>query len=346
LKLVPAANPPNRFEAAAREYFDGEAPNADLVVYEDHSRTVLAENDSPDVGFRWSLNAYRGCFHGCAYCYARPSHEYLGFGAGTDFERRIVVKPRAPQLLRERFERPSWKGELVVVSGNTDAYQPLEAHYQLTRGCLEVCAEYRNPAHVITKSPLVERDIDVLVRLSQVTRFGASVSIPFFDEATARALEPYVATPARRIETIRRLARAGVHVTVNVAPLVPGLGERDMPRVLEAAARAGARGAALIVLRLPGAVADVFHSRLQAALPLAAERVLARTREVRGGRINESRFFERMRGQGEYADAIFGLFQQCTNRLGLATEPSGIDGRSRDTFRRPTDRGGQLRLFE
>src|SRR5262245_49483979 len=185
-----------------------------LEVYEDHSRKILSTNDSPDVGFRWSVNPYRGCVHACAYCYARPSHEYLSFGAGTDFDTKIVIKPDAPALLREAFDRPSWRGDLVMFSGNTDCYQPLEATYKLTRGCLEVCAEYRNPVSLITKAPLIERDLDVLQELARVTSVGVSVSLAFWDPEKARAIEPYVATPLRRIRIIERLAKAGVPVGV------------------------------------------------------------------------------------------------------------------------------------
>src|SRR2546428_9101507 len=207
----PISNPPNPWLSTEVEYLD-EIPPAKLEVYEDHTREILAHNDSPDVGFSWSVNPYRGCFHACAYCYARPTHEYLGLGAGTDFERKITVKPQAPQLLREAFERPSWKGELVVFSGVTDCYQPLEASYRLTRGCLEVCAEYRNPAGIITKSPLIERDLDVLQQLQRDARVSVSVSIPIWDRGHAHAIEPYVATPQRRMKAIERLAAAGLDV--------------------------------------------------------------------------------------------------------------------------------------
>ncbi len=343
MKALPVDNPPNPWQSAHVEYL-GEPPTQQLQVYEDHSRSILAENDSPDVGFRWSLNPYRGCQHACAYCYARPSHEYLGFGSGVDFERRIVVKPRAPALLREVFERRSWQGELIVISGNTDCYQPLEAGYALTRRCLEVCAEYRNPVHLITKAPLVERDIDVLSRLAAFARAGVSVSVPFFDQDNARAIEPGVATPVRRLRTVQRLADAGIPVTVNVAPVIPGLNDRDIPLVLEAAARAGARSAALVMLRLPGNVQHVFERRLRQALPLAAERVLARVRQTRGGRLDDPRFGRRMSGSGPYAEAIRALFETTARRLGLET--GGSAGPAPASFRRPTDRGGQLRLFD
>src|SRR5271168_328348 len=180
--LRPIDNPPNPWAHAEVQYLDGEAPAARIQVFEDQSRTILSSNDSPDIFFDWSVNPYRGCFHACAYCYARPSHEYLSFGAGTDFERKIVVKRRAPELLREAFDRPAWAGELVAFSGVTDCYQPLEAHYRLTRQCLQVCVEYRNPASIITKAPLVERDIDIIQELGRVARVGVMVSVPFWDE--------------------------------------------------------------------------------------------------------------------------------------------------------------------
>src|SRR5438128_11315226 len=192
VKLV--SNPPNPFESQYREFLEP-PPSVKVQIYEDDTRSILSHNDSPDLAFRWSVNPYRGCFHACAYCYARPSHEYLGLGAGTDFERKITVKPQAPRLLREAFERPSWKGELVVFSGVTDCYQPLEASYRLTRGCLEVCAEYRNPVGIITKSPLLERDLDVLQALATVADVGVTVSLPLWDRPHAHAVEPPVASP-------------------------------------------------------------------------------------------------------------------------------------------------------
>lgn len=315
-----------------------------LTVYEDHTREILSRNDSPDLGFRWSLNPYRGCFHGCAYCYARPTHEYLSFGSGSDFERKIVMKPDAPALLRRAFERPSWRGELIVFSGNTDCYQPLEATQRLTRGCLEVCAEYRNPVHVITKAPLVERDLDVLCRLLDETSVSASVSIPFWNEAEARAMEPYVATPTRRMLTVRRLSEAGIPVTVNIAPLIPGLNDRSMPSILEAAAAAGARSAMMVPLRLPGNVESWFTERLRATLPLRAEKVLRRVRELRGGKLYDARFGRRMQGEGDYWAAIQALFVGTARRLGLAPVDSSPEPPT--AFRRPAPRGRQLALFD
>ena len=275
-------------------------------------------------------------------CYARPTHEYLGFGAGTDFDRKITVKLEAPRLLREAFERCSWKGELVVFSGVTDCYQPLEASYRLTRGCLEVCAEYRNPVGIITKSPLIERDLDLLQEIQRTARVSVSVSVPLWNREHAHAIEPYVATPQRRMKTIERLAAAGLSVGVNVAPVIPGLSDADIPRILEAAHAAGARRAGFVFLRLPGSVKQVFEQRLRETLPLRADRVLNRVREARGGKLYDSRFGIRGRGEGQYADASRALFDATVKRLGMN---EGFQAEVReDTFRRP-GRGRQLPLL-
>jgi DNA repair photolyase len=316
MRAVPISNPPNPWASTEVEYLEG-APDVRLEVYEDHTRQILSKNDSPDVGFSWSVNPYRGCFHACAYCYARPSHEYLSFGAGTDFDRKILVKLRAPELLRAAFAKKSWKKELVVFSGVTDCYQPLEASYRLTRGCLEVCAATGNPAAVITKAPLIERDLDVLQALARAASAHVTVSIPFWDAERARAIEPYVATPQRRMRVVERLARAGIPVGVNVAPVIPGLNDQDIPKILAAARDAGAQDAGYVLLRLPGSVRAVFEERLRAALPLSAERVMHRIRETRGGQLYDPRFGVRGRGEGTYALAIRTLFTTTAARLGL-----------------------------
>jgi DNA repair photolyase len=336
------ANPPNPWASLDVEYLEGQAPPAALEIYEDNTRGILAHNDSPDVGFSWSVNPYRGCFHACAYCYARPSHEYLSFGAGTDFERKIVVKMHAASLLRDAFDAPAWKGELVAFSGVTDCYQPLEASYKLTRGCLEVCLEYRNPAAIITKSALVERDVQLLQELSSAAHLGLGISIPFWDEAKARAMEPFVTTPARRMRVVERLARAGLRVGVMVAPIIPGLNDEDMGDVLRAARDAGAVWAGNVLLRLPGPVKQVFEERLRTCLPLRADRVMRRIRETRGGKTYDARFEVRGKGEGVYADAIQGLFDQTAKALGLATHAAVTERENPPSFRRPR---GQLALF-
>jgi DNA repair photolyase len=340
VRRLELSNPRNRFERFRVEYAE-EAPEAPLELYDDLSKSILSENESPDLGFRFSVNPYRGCLHGCAYCYARPTHEYLGFGAGSDFERKLVVKRRAPELLRAAFEKKSWQGELVVFSGNTDCYQPIEQKLELTRGCLSVCAEYRNPVHVITKSTLVERDLDLLVELAADADIGVTLSVPFIDADVARAMEPYAPPPLRRIEAIRRLSAAGLRVGVNIAPLIPGLNDRDVVPILEASRAAGAKTAGMVPLRLPGSAADVFTERLRASFPLAAEKILTRIREMRGGNLNDATFGQRMHGNGRYIQTVHDLFEVTTRRLGFDNREITPQASS---FRRPTR--GQLRLFD
>jgi DNA repair photolyase len=347
MRSLPLRNPPSPWRKEVVSYL-AEAPSVELSVFEDQTQQILSDNDSPDLGFRYSVNPYRGCLHGCSYCYARPSHEYLGFGAGSDFERKIVVKRRAPELLREAFDKKSWQGERILFSGNTDCYQPLEASYAITRACLAVCLDYRNPLHVITKSALVERDADILSALAALGSASVTITVPFWDPKVARSIEPLVPTPQRRIEIVRRLTEHGIPVSVNIAPLIPGLSDRDIVPILEAARSAGAVSAAMIPLRLPGSARAVFVERLREAFPLAAERVLARVREMRGGQLNDPRFGSRMRGEGPYIEAVRTLFDQTARRLGLSTREAGVNVERavvETTFRRPTDRGGQLRLF-
>jgi DNA repair photolyase len=344
--LRPASNPPGRHRPDSVE-LDVPPDLARPQVYEDDAQSILSRNDSPDLPHRWSVNPYRGCMHACAYCYARPSHEFLGFGAGTDFDTRIVVKPGAASLLEAAFEAPSWVGETVLFSGNTDPYQPLEARWELTRACLEVCLRFRNPVVVITKSPLVGRDIDLLGALAREARAHVILSIPFHDPALARAIEPGAPSPARRVEAVRKLAEAGVPVSVNVAPIVPGLNDHEIPAILRAAREAGAQRAHRILVRLPGPVAEVFEERLRAAYPLRADAVLARIRRARGGELHEARFGERMRGRGEAWEATEQLFDTWARKLGFAEggrETTGDDA-APTTFRRPHGLRGQQRLF-
>lgn len=344
MKPRAVANPPNRFLSTHVAYDEEAQATQDVELVDDATKNILSHNDSPDIPFDWSVNPYRGCMHACAYCYARPTHEYLGYGAGTDFDTKIVVKRHAPELLREAFDKPSWTGDLVVFSGVTDCYQPVESKLKLTRGCLEVCAEYCNPVGIITKSPLVERDVDVLQDLVRNARARVTVSIPFFDEAHARAIEPWVATPTRRLRTIETLAKAGIPVGVNVAPVIPGLSDAELPRVLEAARNAGATSAGWILLRLPGAVATVFEERIRTAFPDRAERILARVRETRDGELYQARFRERQRGTGLYASTIAKLFDTTVRRVGLNVG-MGDSRYAEPTFRRPLKRGAQLGLW-
>ncbi|MCB9600559.1 MAG: PA0069 family radical SAM protein [Sandaracinus sp.] len=347
------ANPPNPFESAALEW-EGPPPPAALQVFEERCRSAITENDSPDVGFRFGVNPYRGCFHACAYCYARPSHQYWGFGAGTDFDRKIVVKTNVAEKLREELRAKRWKGDPIVFSGNTDCYQPLEASYGLTRACLEACLEVRNPVGVITKSVLVRRDLDVLAKLSEVARAHVTVSIPFADDAMARAIEPFASPPSKRFETLRRLADVGVGCGVSLGPVIPGLNDDQLPEILERAKAAGASSAFLILLRLPREVREVFDARLQEAFPLRADKVRHAILEMRQGRMNDPRFGSRMRGHGPRWQLIETLFRTTTRRLGIDVHESSVDGSlSRETtYVRPLETTTrvrskrQLTLFE
>jgi DNA repair photolyase len=340
----PIDNPPNPWQSTHVEYLPehgDEVPLATLSVYEEEARSIVAENDSPDVPFRYSVNPYRGCFHGCAYCYARPSHELLGFGAGTDFERRIVVKRNAAELLHARLSSPSWKGEMIAFSGVTDCYQPLEASYGLTRRMLEVCLAFRNPVGVITKGALVERDVDLLAALARDARCTVYLSIPFADESMARAIEPYAASIARRFHALRVLSEAGVRTGVSVSPVIPGLNDAQIPEVLTRAREAGAQTAFMVMLRLPSAVRPVFVDRLRETMPLRAEHVLHAIRDVRGGELNRTAFGERMHGEGPRWQAIEGLFAAHHRRLGFV-DASRFEHEG-TSFRRPN---AQLGLFE
>lgn len=339
----PAANPPHRFREITLTYDEADGPPpATITLLHDQSRSILSRNDSEDLDFRWTANPYRGCSHACSYCYARPTHEYLDLGAGTDFDTRIVVKPHAPALLREAFDAASWKGELVMFSGVTDCYQPVERDLQLTRGCLEVCLEYRNPVAVISKSALVERDVDLLAALAREAGATVAVSLAWTDAALARTLEPWAASPQRRLQVIETFANAGVPVGILMAPVIPGLNDNQMVSLLEAARAAGAQWAGWTLLRLPGAVRHVFEDRLRASLPLVADRVMHRVRDTRGGdKLYDARFGVRGRGVGGYARMIATMFESTTRRLGLSPRMS-LPSHAR--FRRP-ERSSQLSLF-
>jgi DNA repair photolyase len=332
-------NPPNPWLTQSVEWI-GEPPAARIEVFEEtETRSIISRNDSPDVAFDYSINCYRGCLHGCTYCFSRPTHEYLGYGAGTDFERKIVVKLRAPEILRKELMKPSWKGEEIVFSFTSDPYIPLEANYKLTRGCLEVCAEFRNPVGIITKSALIRRDIDILRRLSQEASVGVFFSIPFADYDIARAIEPFAPSPDARFAAMKELADAGISVGIGIAPTIPGL-SADIPGLLQRAKDCGATRAFINMLRLPGSVAPYFEQRLREKLPTRAERVLNRIRDARGGKLNSSAFGERMRGKGQYWDAQERLFQVYSKRLGFNERRVGSEHHARpNTFRRPSAQG-------
>jgi DNA repair photolyase len=329
------SNPPNPWESTHAEWI-GEPPPAKLEVFEEEARSVVTENTSPDVPMRFSVNPYRGCFHACSYCFARSSHEYLGFGAGTDFERKIVVKVNAPEKLREHFEKPSWKGDWIAFSGNTDCYQPLEACYRLTRRCLEVCLEYANPVGLITKSALVRRDVELLAALSGVADVSVCLSICFSDDAMSRAIEPNTSPPSQRFQTLQILSEAGIRTAVGVAPVIPGLNDSQIAEILGRARAAGASRAFLLPIRLSGRTLDVFRERLEEAYPARAAKVWNAIRELRGGAVNDTRFGYRLSGQGPRWAAIESLFQAQCRRLGLGEE--GEEARP-NRFRRPSSQG-------
>ncbi len=313
------SNPKNRFEALSFEPLEIEDRTAPVHTrfFRDTSQSILARNDSPDVPFTFSVNPYRGCEHGCIYCYARPSHEFLGFSAGLDFETRIMVKMDAPGLLDKALSAARWEPQLVALSGNTDCYQPVERNLRLTRGCLDVFLRHRNPVGLITKNALVTRDIDILAALASMDLVHVLLSVTTLDPDLARVMEPRTATPSRRLEVIRELATAGIPVGVNVAPIIPGLTDEEVPRILEAAADHGATFAGYILLRLPGAVEGLFTDWLFRELPGRANRVINRIRETRNGSMSDTAFGSRMKGKGELAATIEHLFRITVTRLHL-----------------------------
>jgi DNA repair photolyase len=348
-----ADNPANRFERLAyaadpepeaSEANDGDPPRLPRTVYlRDPTRTALSTNQSPDVPFDTSLNPYRGCEHGCSYCYARPTHEYLGFSSGLDFETRILVKEDAPELLRKELAARGWKPQVVAMSGVTDAYQPIERRLEITRRCLRVFAEFRNPVSIITKSALVARDADLLSELALHDAASACLSITTLDPKLHRIMEPRASHPGERLRAIEALARAGIPVGVNVAPIIPGLTDHEIPAILAAARGAGARFAGHIVLRLPRNVKELFVGWLERHHPDRKQKILSRLRALRGGRLDDPRFGSRMRGDGIYADQIRDLFELARRRTGFPEPPAGRPRLSTAAFRHPTDR--QLALF-
>src|SRR6266446_2349020 len=327
-------NPPNPWLTHSVEWI-GEPPTAKIEVFEEtETRSIISSNDSPDVAFDHSMNCYRGCPHGGTYCFSRPTHEYLGYGAGTDFERKIIAKVNAPELLRKELMKPSWKGDEIVFSFTSDPYIPLEANYKLTRQCLEICAEFRQPIGIITKSALIRRDIDVLQQLARDSHLGVFFTIPFTDREVARAVEPYAPLPEARFHAMADLAAAGITVGIGIAPVIPGLSS-DLPVLLKRAKDAGATLAFINMLRLPGSVAPYFEERLREKLPTKADRVLNRIREAREGKLNSSVFGERMRGKGQYWEATERLFRIHCERLGFNKTPAR-GAVNPGTFRRPS----------
>jgi DNA repair photolyase len=345
-----ALNPANRFERLhvepdpdadlGPEFDPADAPAPQTAFYDDASESVIAYNDSPDIPYSAGVNVYRGCEHGCAYCYARPYHDFLGWNSGLDFETKILVKRRAPELLRRELSAPAWKPQLLAFSGVTDCYQPCERHFRLTRACLEVLAEFRNPVGIVTKNHLVTRDLDLFAGFAAWNGAAVYVTLTTLDDDLAGRLEPRASRPRHRLRAIRALAEAGVPVGVMVAPIIPGLTDHEMPAILSSAAEAGANHAGYVALRLPHTVKDVFSAWLDEHAPGKKDRVLARVRDLRGGHLNVSDWGRRMRGEGVFADQIRDLFSVVTRRLGL---DRGRGELSTAHFRRPG--GPQLDLF-
>lgn len=318
---------------------DDPEPAPRTQFFDDHSRTVLTENDSPDVGFRLSVNPYRGCEHGCAYCYARPTHEFLGLSAGMDFETKIFVKHEAPALLRKALLRDSYACEAINLSGVTDCYQPAERRFALTRACLEVLSEFKNPFTVITKNRLVLRDLDVIGPMARSGLAAVFVSVTSLDPSLTEILEPRTSRPAARLDAIRQLSEAGVPVGVMASPILPGINDHELPSILAAASDAGARHAGFTPVRLPLAVAPLFEEWLGNHFPDRKERVLNRIRGMRGGRLNDPGFRSRMRGTGEFAELLSQMFHAACRRHGFNRERLNL---RTDLFQRP---GEQLGLF-
>ena len=341
-------SPANRFEKLHVDLNDGDAvdvdfdaeerPRSETQYFRDGTKSVITRNTSPDVGFETSLNPYRGCEHGCIYCYARPTHEYLGLSAGLDFESKIMVKTNAPELLRAELDSPRWQPQTLVMSGVTDPYQPIERRLCITRGCLEVLAKFRNPVAIITKNRLVTRDVDLLRDLAKHNAVAVNVSVTSLDSNLQRVLEPRTSSPQARLDAIRQLRSAGIPTGVMVAPIIPGLTDHEVPRILDACANAGAQFAAYTIVRLPWAVAPLFEHWLDEHFPERKEKVLQRIRHLRGSRLNNSQWHTRMSGEGIFAEQIASMFAISCRRNRMCARPK----LSCASFQRSTT---QLRLF-
>jgi DNA repair photolyase len=346
-------NPQNRFRREGREAYDDgwnaapartdgagdEPPPLKTTVTIQPARTIIARNASPDIPFTQSINPYQGCEHGCIYCYARPTHEYLGFSAGLDFESKIMVKTDAPELLEAELMSPRWKPQTLVLSGVTDPYQPVERKLRITRCCLEVLAKFRNPTAIITKNRLVTRDADVLGELASYQASAVNVSVTSLDPKLQQVLEPRTSAPAARLEAIAHIRKAGIPVGVMVAPIIPGLTDHEVPKILQACAEAGAQFAGYTVVRLPWAVAPLFERWLEEHFPDRKEKVLGRLRDIRGnGRINGTKWHARITGEGFFAEQISNIFEVSCRRVGMGARPN----LSTAAFRRPID---QMDLF-
>src|SRR6478672_5000605 len=343
-------NPANRFEKLHIDLGDEDVvqidptsddeqrPKRETQFYRDLTKTIIARNDSPDVGFETSVNPYRGCEHGCIYCFARPTHEYLGMSAGLDFESRIMVKKDAAKLLEAELSSPKWKPQVLVMSGVTDPFQPIERKLMITRSCLEVLARFRNPVAIITKNRLVTRDIDLLGELAEHKAAAVNISVTSLDPALQRVLEPRTSSPQARLEAVRILRAAGIPVGVMVAPIIPGLTDHEVPKIVEACARAGAQFAGYTIVRLPWAIAPLFEHWLDEHFPGKKQKVLERIRHIRNGKMNDARWGTRTKGEGIFAEQIRSMFEVACRRAGM----NGRPGLSTAAFRRERE---QLDLF-
>ncbi|HMS65139.1 MAG TPA: PA0069 family radical SAM protein [Ignavibacteria bacterium] len=318
-------NLPNRFEKIhidnsfnrSDEYTEEEEKKPDTEFFTDHSKTILVKNNSPDLGSSFSINPYRGCEHGCIYCYARPTHEYLGFSAGLDFETKIMVKHDAPKLLEEAFLKKSWIPQSVFFSGNTDCYQPVERKLEITRKCLEVFLNFRNPVAIITKNALIKRDIDILKELAKLNLVRVVISITTLKKELQQRMEPRTSTPERRLDTIGFLSVNGIPVSVNVAPIIPGLTDEEIPAILKASSERGAVNAGRVMLRLPHSVKELFCDWVIREFPDRANKIINRIKEIHGGELYRSEFGKRLTGEGEWADTIQKIFNTNCSRYNL-----------------------------
>lgn len=336
-----SSNTTNRYDTLkyepTEEDFDNYCEEKSVLrteVFKDSSRTIISENNSPDLGMRFTVNAYRGCEHGCAYCYARPTHEYLGYSAGLDFESKIFIKEKAPELLREALMKKSWKPEVIAMSGITDCYQPLERKFELTRGCLKVLAEFKNPVSMITKNHLIVRDLDIFTEMVKYNGILIFLSVTTLDADLGQVLEPRTSHPLSRLKAIETLAKAGIPVGVNVAPSIPGLTDHEMPKILKAASEAGAKFAGYTPLRLPSSVAPLFQEWLEVHRPLKAQKVLNSIKDIRGGNLNDPRFGSRMKGEGPRADQMEQMFKLYSRKYNLNNETAQL---SIEHFKRPSN---------
>lgn len=309
--------PPNRFEKTHIE-IDENNRRMQTKFFRDNSQNILTENNSPDIDFRYSLNPYRGCEHGCIYCYARPTHEYLGFSAGLDFETKIVIKHNAAQLLEKTFQKHSWKPQTIALSGNTDCYQPVERKLKLTQECLRIFLGFQNPVSIITKNHLVMRDVDILSKLAAMDLVSVTVSVTTLLPELATAMEPRASGPNKRLETIEYLSRKGIPVGVNVAPIIPGLNEEEIPSILRAASERGAKWASYVLLRLPGSTKPLFLDWLNRSMPNRSSKVVHAIKNLRKGQLSDPQFGSRMEGIGKRAKLLQKYFQIASKACGLS----------------------------